>query len=155
MKRYGLWILIGIVLAVGISFTNYTMQYTRTETSVETQPQSEAYARLQELDQQIRKNHEKDGNASTNFRKAAAETERKLWQAELDYILNILKERLPAQEWESLIDEQNQWMIDINRENISVSGELEHQISLAESTRERAYDLTDLYADILSEEEGK
>ncbi len=155
MKRYGLWILIGIVLAVGISFTNYTMQYTRTGASVETQPQSEAYARLQELDQQIRKNHEKDGNASTNFRKAAAETERKLWQAELDYILNILKERLPAQEWESLIDEQNQWMIDINRENISVSGELEHQISLAESTRERAYDLTDLYADILSEEEGK
>jgi len=155
MKRYGLWILIGIVLAVGISFTSYTMQYTRTEASVETQPQSEAYVRLQELDQQIRKNHEKDGNASTNSRKAAAETERKLWQSEIDYILNSLKERLPEQEWESLIDEQNQWMIDINRENISVSGELEHQISLAESTRERAYDLTELYADILSEEEGK
>lgn len=152
-----------LILAVGMCFTSYTTRYTQTEAeaSMEMQ-QTEAvvYTRLQELDQQIEKNHENDDNSTANARRAAAETERKLWQSELDRILDILKKRLPEEDWQKLAAEQNKWLVTreekvaptLTRKS-STMEELEHQQSLAESTRERAYELADTYSEWLIETE--
>lgn len=166
-----LYIPVMLILAAGMCFTGYTTRYTRTESAAqeiqaeaflaEGQTESAVYTRLQELDEQIAENHEKDENATANARRAAAETERKLWQNELDRILEILKERLPAEDWQKLAAEQNKWLV--TREGEAASGaarkssgtmeELEHQLSLAESTRARAYELADTYSRWLTEAE--
>lgn len=163
----GLYLPIGLILAAGICFTSYTTQYTRTEAVTETsarlqQTEQAVYTRLQELDQQIEKNHENDKSSTTNARRAAAETERKLWQTELDRILDRLKERLPDEDWQRLAAEQNKWLITREEQavpaaarNSSTMEELEHQISLAESTRERAYELAETYSQWLTETESE
>lgn len=167
-----LYLPIGFILAAGICFTSYTTQYTRTEAPTEAlteaaekvQPTEQAvYTRLQELDQQIEKNHENDKNSTANARRAAAETERKLWQAELDRILEHLKERLSAEDWQKLAAEQNKWLVTREEQAVPVTArnssstmeELGHQISLAESTRARAYELADTYSEWLAEAESE
>lgn len=163
---------IGLILATGICFTSYTTQYTRTEAPMGAlteaaanmqQTEQAVYTRLQELDQQIEKNHENDKSATANARRAAAETERKLWQAELDRILDRLEERLSDQDWQKLAAEQNKWLITreeqaapaTTRNSSSTMEELEHQISLSESTRARAYELADTYSEWLTEEDAE
>jgi len=178
MKLNRLWIPILLILAAGACFTSYTRQYIRTEvvadseitayseaaaysnmvTDSETAAEPEVYTRLRELDEQIAENHAKDTEASANARKAAAETERRLWQAELDRMLTVLEEELPKEEWNRLAVEQSQWFLTREdhvgeaSENRSSSTlrEIDHQISLTESTRDRVYKLAEEYQEILS-----
>lgn len=152
-----------VVLAVGMGFTSYTTRYVQAEsTAVVEESEPAINARLQELDQQIEKNHENDSSATANALRATAETERKLWQAEVDRMLDILKERLSDEEWQRLIADQNRWLVEREEQAAAASArsgstaleELEHQRSLADSTRERAYRLAEDYSPWLSEDEA-
>lgn len=116
---------------------------------------------LQDLDEQIAKSHTGDQDTTTNSMKAAAENERKLWDAQLDKFLDKLEQKLPSEEKEQLFLAQREWMRD--RENTAVtvsqkqSGgalqELEYNLSIKATTRTRAYELAKQYEEILSEAE--
>ncbi len=163
MKLNRLWVPIVFILAAGACFTSYTRQYTRTEPAAysEATSEPEVYIRLRELDEQIAENHAKDTEASANARKAAAETERRLWQAELDRMLAVLEEKLPQEEWNRLAAEQSQWFLmredragEVSeKRSSSTLREIDHQISLTENTRARVYKLAEEYQEILSEAE--
>lgn len=122
---------------------------------------SKAMQDLQDLDEQIARSHTGDQDTTTNSMKAAAENERKLWDAQLDKILDKLEQKLPAEEKEQLFSAQREWMRD--RENTAVtvsqkqSGgalqELEYNLSIKATTRTRAYELAKQYEEILSEAE--
>lgn len=116
--------------------------------------------RLQDLDAQLEKGRSASTD-TTNSLKAASEQELRLWETELDRILAALEKRLSDEETEALFKEQKEWFRD--RENTAVdvskrkSGstleEVEYNVSLADSTRARAYELAEQYADILTEAE--
>lgn len=122
---------------------------------------SRAMQDLQDLDEQIARSHTGDQDTTTNSMKAAAENERKLWDAQLDKFLDKLEQKLPAEEKEQLFSAQREWMRD--RENTAVtvsqkqSGgalqELEYNLSIKATTRTRAYELAKQYEEILSEAE--
>ncbi|MDO5406148.1 MAG: lysozyme inhibitor LprI family protein [Eubacteriales bacterium] len=115
--------------------------------------------RLEELDAQIEKKRAASDDTTANYLKTAAENERKLWDAELNRIIDKLEEQFSAEEKEAFFKEQKEWIRD--RENTAVtvskkqSGsameEVEYNISLAETTRARAYELAELYGSVLSE----
>lgn len=178
MKARGIWIAIGLILVVGIASTIYTRQYissaSRTapagtamksagpeEAEEETVPA--AVLRLQELDQEIEKNHSRETEGITaNSRKAAADSERKLWEKELERILDVLDKKLDGQEKEKLFSCQKEWIrtresiaVDASKKQIgSTLEELEYNVSMAETTRARAYELSQIYADLLEGEAG-
>lgn len=122
-----------------------------------------ALLRLQDLDKQIEKNHAGEADATANARKAAADNELRLWEAELSRILDSLEEVLDEPQKTELMNSQKQWLID--RENQAASAskkqigstleELEYTIALADATRERAYELVSEYAPYLEEAENQ
>jgi len=126
---------------------------------METEPENRYRNRLEELDAQIAKNHAASGDTTANSLKAAAENERKLWEAELNRILDALEQQFSAEQEDELFKEQKEWIRE--RENTAVavskkqSGsameEVEYNISLAETTRTRAYELAEQYASVLAE----
>ncbi len=160
MKSNVLWVPVCLILLAGLCFTSYTRKYTvsQTEATVETEAEPASYARLRDLDRQIEKNHENEKTATANSRRASAESERKLWQGEVDRMLEILKKQLPGEEWERLAADQNQWYITRGDQTApmarktagSAMEDLDRQISLAEGTRERAYYLAKTYDEQLS-----
>ncbi|MCI6886983.1 MAG: DUF1311 domain-containing protein [Lachnospiraceae bacterium] len=113
--------------------------------------------RLKDLDARIEKEHASSGD-TTNSLKAAAEQERKLWETELNRILKALEERISDEDMKTLFKEQKEWMRE--RENIAVESskkkngsaleEVEYNVSLADTTRERAYELAEQYAAVLT-----
>ncbi|MDD3252315.1 MAG: DUF1311 domain-containing protein [Lachnospiraceae bacterium] len=117
--------------------------------------------RLQELDDQIARNHASEQDTTTNSMKATAQSERKLWESEVERILKLLSEQLGAEERDSLFQQQKEWIRE--RESIAVTAsqkqsgsaleELEYNLSLKDMTRERAYELETQYHDILMEAE--
>lgn len=116
---------------------------------------------LVELDEQIAKSHTGDQDTTTNSLKAAAETERKLWDAQLAKFLDKLEQKLPAEEKDKLFSEQKDWLRERENEALAVSKkqsggalqELEYNLSLKETTRARVYGLAVEYEEILSEAE--
>lgn len=116
--------------------------------------------RLQDLDAQLVKGHSISAD-TTNSLKAASEQKLGLWETELDRILDALEKRLSNEETEALFKEQKEWFRD--REDAAVSAskrksgstleEVEYNVSLADSTRARAYELAEKYAEILTEAE--
>lgn len=121
---------------------------------------ADATVRLKELDEQIEKSHQSGQDTTTNSLKATAESERKLWEAELKQILDTLEDELPDDEKEALFQEQKLWIQDREKQAVddskkqsgSALEELEYNISLRDSTRLRAYELAERYAEILSAE---
>ena len=117
--------------------------------------------RLEDLDEQIAKSQSKKAGDTTNSQKAASETERKLWEAELSRFLDVLETRLDKEEKDALMKEQNEWIRQrenkaleaSGKQNNSVRQELEYNISMADSTRTRVYQLAQEYGEILSEAE--
>lgn len=123
-------------------------------------PDEQSYQiRLAELDSQIAKNRRRSGEATANTLKAAAENERKLWETELERILDSLEQQFSPEEKEALFLEQKEWIRD--RENTAVTAskkqsgsaieEVEYNRSLAETTRARVYALAEQYEDVLAE----
>lgn len=118
-------------------------------------------ARLKELDDQIAKNQSRKSGDTANSQKAASETERKLWEAELSRCLDVLEAKLDKEEKDALMKEQNEWIRQRENKALEVSGklnssvrqELEYNNSMAESTRARVYELAQEYGEILSEAE--
>ncbi len=118
-------------------------------------------ARLKELDDQIAKNQSRKSGDTANFQKAASETERKLWEAELSRCLDVLETKLDKEEKDALMKEQNEWIRQRENKALEMSGklnssvrqELEYNNSMAESTRARVYELAQEYGEILSEAE--
>lgn len=117
--------------------------------------------RLEDLDEQIAKSQSQKAGDTTNSQKAASETERKLWEAELSRFLDVLETRLDKEEKDALMKEQNEWIRQrenkaleaSGKQNNSVRQELEYNISMADSTRTRVYQLAQEYGEILSEAE--
>ncbi len=117
--------------------------------------------RLNDLDEQIAKSQSQKAGDTTNSQKAASETERKLWEAELSQFLDVLEAKLEKEEKDALMKEQNEWIRQrentaleaSGKQNSSVRQELEYNISMAESTRIRVYELAQEYREILSEAE--
>lgn len=130
------------------------------ETGSETRS-STVTSRLQELDQQIAISQEEQAGNTANSRKAASETERKLWESELSRFLDILEEKLDKEAKDALMKEQNEWIRKRESKALEASGkqsssvmqELEYNTSMAESARSRVYELAQEYEELLSEAE--
>lgn len=122
---------------------------------------SSALLRLQDLDKQIEKNHAGEADATANARKASADNELRLWESEISRILETLAGVLDEEQKTELMSAQKQWMIDRDSAAAAASKkqigstleELEYTIALADSARERAYELVSVYAAYLDEAE--
>ncbi len=123
--------------------------------------ESVIFVRLRELDEQIEKNRAENQDTTSNALRAAAETERKLWEAELSRYLGVLEDHLERDVWNALMKEQNEWVrrreadsLDASRKQASSTlQELEYNLSMKEITRARVYELAEEYKTILSEAE--
>lgn len=122
---------------------------------------TEVKVRLQELDEQIERNHAGGQDSTTNSLKAAAESERKLWETEMERILGILSERLTEPELEQLRQQQKDWLRNRESQAVALSqktggsalAELEYNLAQKDLTRDRAYELEAQYHDTLKEAE--
>ncbi|GEM_PF-1830754 len=119
-------------------------------------PESTDYrTRLEALDQELDKNHETEQRSTTGYAaKARLENELKLWQAELDQILDILEDILAGPELDELLKDQQTWLRTRESRALTASGrqqknaseELEYTRSQLTDTRSRAYELAEEYA---------
>lgn len=114
--------------------------------------------RLEELDIRIEKNRSADADGTSNYQaKARAESELKLWETELDGILETLEDILGEEAWQELQADQREWKIQrelraldaARNQNATALESVEYTASLTADTRARAYELVDLYADKL------
>lgn len=114
--------------------------------------------RLEELDAQIAKNRATDSENTANYSmKARAESSQKLWETELEGITEALKLQLTADEQEAFIGAQREWYRERDAKAIEASKkqsgssleEIEYTVSIAESTRARAYELVKEYEAVL------
>ena len=118
-------------------------------------------AQLAELDDQAEKRRNVSADSSANALKAAAESERKIWESKMQSILEILEQQLSGDEKTAFFTEQRSWVRD--RESTAVANskkqsgsmleELEYIRSLRDLTRERVYALAEQYESILDETE--
>lgn len=114
-------------------------------------------AQLAELDAQAEERRNAAADGSANTQKAAAETERKIWENKMQSILEILEQQLSGDEKTAFFTEQRSWVRD--RESTAVANskkqsgstleELEYIRSLRDLTRERVYALAKQYETIL------
>lgn len=117
--------------------------------------------RLEELDRQIEKKRSSKQDATANSAKAVAESERKLWENELNQLLSGLRSHMSPDTWDAFMKDQNEWIRSreamaveaLSGNSGSVMKELEYTRSLTEITRDRAYELAEEYHDVLSETE--
>lgn len=118
-------------------------------------------AQLAELDDQAEKRRSVSADSSANALKAAAESERKLWESKMQSILETLEQQLSGDEKTAFFTEQRSWVRD--RESTAVANskkqsgsaleELEYIRSLCDLPRERVYDLAGRYETILDKTE--
>ena len=179
MRAKGVWIYLCLVLCVGFFSTSLVKRRTENESGIElaalregqdnaflseedeveesqeAELSNSALTRLRELDDRIVQNRAKESAVSVNSRKAVLENERRLWEGEVQNILNTLKEQLSADQQDELMLSQKEWMKERESQAIAASRkqsgtsmeELDYSMVLAEMTRERAYDLADGYGD--------
>ena len=133
------------------------------EVEEESQPGTKTgiLAQLAELDDQAEKRRSVSADSSANALKAAAESERKLWESKMQSILETLEQQLSGDEKTAFFTEQRSWVRD--RESTAVANskkqsgsaleELEYIRSLCDLTRERVYDLAGRYETILDKTE--
>lgn len=114
--------------------------------------------RLEELDAQIQKSRENQSASNINASaKNAASSELKLWDNELNLIYNEIMDRLNETQASALVKEEREWIKERDRmaaeaAKASSGGSLEsveYTVSLAETTRMRAYELVDTYEYLL------
>lgn len=116
--------------------------------------------RLLDLDSQIQKSRESQTvSGISSSAKTAAASELKLWDSELNTIYNDILEKLDQERSEKLVEDHRAWMK--TRDGLAMeaaknsqggsSESVEYTVSLTESTRQRAYELIEIYADELAE----
>lgn len=109
--------------------------------------------RLDELDLQIQRIRSEETESTTYSMKTAADNELKLWDSELNNIYNDILTHLDEEETKQLVAEEREWMkirddraVEAAKKSAGGTLEgLEYTASLAESTRQRAYELADRY----------
>lgn len=109
--------------------------------------------RLEELDMQIKKMWEESGNSNTYSMKALADKELKLWNRAQTEIYTAVSDGLDGEARQALEDSQQVWIksrdAKAEEDSQKYSGgsleELEYTMSLAASTKARAYELVDGY----------
>jgi uncharacterized protein YecT (DUF1311 family) len=112
---------------------------------------------LVSLDEQIKKIREESGDSNTYSMKALADKELKLWNMEQNTIYDTIAQALSDEERESLESSQQNWVKTRDSKAVDAAKKfsggrlegLEYTASLAESTRERAYELVKEYSDVL------
>ncbi len=104
--------------------------------------------RLANLDSQIQRMRAESQDETAYSRRAAAETEYRLWDNELNYIYGVLREQLSAEDEASLVREERDWLS--QREAKAVEADQNggpdsagYAVTMAAMTRERAYELAD------------
>lgn len=121
---------------------------------------NETIDRLTELDQQIEL--ERAGRtAGANASKAGADSECKLWEAEIERMLTQLESELTDEEMDQLFQKQKEWAQNREKQADAASQkqsstslqELAYYTALTESTRARAYELAGTYGELLNETE--
>lgn len=113
--------------------------------------------RLEELDRQIQQMRDSQVESTAYSIKSLAETERKLWETELNNIYTQIMGTLNGDEQQALARNQRQWMNDRDAQAEktapkSSGGSIEsaeYTASLAASTRQRVYDLLESYQNYL------
>ena len=113
---------------------------------------------LKELDTQIKKMREDSAASNTYSMNALADKELMLWNREQNTIYEAISESLPEDSKRKLEASQQSWIKDrdmkaeeaVKKNSGGSLEELEFTASLAESTRERAYDLITEYEEFLS-----
>lgn len=125
--------------------------------TVEHLTSDEYLARFQDLDDEIAA-HAKDTDTSSNYSvKARTENERKLWETELDRVVDDLSSRMSDGDREALILAQRDWYRTreataterSSKQSGSALAELEYNSSIVASTRDRTFELVQTYKDIL------
>ena len=114
-------------------------------------------SQLAKLDEQAQSRREAAAEGSANAMKAAADSERKIWENKLQGILEVLEQQLSGEEKNSFFTEQRSWVRDrestavsnSKRQNGSALEELEYIRSLRDITREWVYELAERYETIL------
>lgn len=109
--------------------------------------------RLEELDVQIKKMWEESGDSNTYSMKALADKELKLWNRAQTEIYTAVSDGLDGEARQALEDSQQAWIksrdAKAEEDSQKYSGgsleELEYTMSLAASTKARAYELVDGY----------
>ncbi len=121
--------------------------------------------RLQELDARINRTRgggdtaEARNSANTGVTKTQASDELRLWDSELSVIYNELLSRLGDEQSETLVSDQREWLksrdaaaVEAAKSSAGGSQEsVEYTLSMASSTRDRAYKLVSLYENVLME----
>ncbi len=119
--------------------------------------QNAILARLEELDSLIARNRARETDMTANSQKAAAENEWKLWEAEMQRIIENMKEALDPGQTDSLMRQQREWIRDRESQAVASSKkqmgssmeEVSYNRALAELTRERVYELAEVYGGLL------
>lgn len=153
----------GSEISVQADFGNAADGVGMTTEKEETQTETKngIMVQLAELDAQTEARRIFSSDSSANAMKAAAESERKIWENKLQRILETLEQRLAGDEKITFFTEQRSWVRD--RESTAVANskkqsgsaleELEYIRSLRDLTRERVYALAERYEKILDEAE--
>lgn len=113
--------------------------------------------KLEALDAQIVQNRAGNKDQTTNTLKATADYELRVWETEVDLILDTLAGQLGSEEYERLLTEQRTWIREREQAAMEASGKhagsalesVEYATSLAEQTRGRVYSLADQYPEQL------
>ena len=116
--------------------------------------------RLAEIDAQIVQYRAKNQGTTANAMKVNAEYELRLWETELDVIVDTVSDELPPESSETFMNEQKVWLRDrevqamdaSRRHEGSALESVEYTVSLAEQTRSRVYSLAREYQQILEAE---
>lgn len=109
--------------------------------------------RLSELDLQIKRMREDSADSSTYAMKIMFEKELQLWDAELNSVYNIIIEQLDEEQKSDLIQDEREWMKVRDAKAAEAAKKysggslegVEYSASLAETTRQRTYELVGLY----------
>lgn len=117
--------------------------------------------KLKEIDILVQNMQESEAGSNTDSLKKVADYEYRLWDSELNLIYRSILEGMTKEEAENLKTEEREWIQ--NRDSAATKAasrykggtmeSLEYTASLADSTRNRAYELLDVYEDYLKQEE--
>ena len=116
--------------------------------------------RLEELDAQIEKSRESllDSSKAHSVQNVVS-SELKLWDNELNAIYNAILEQLDEDSTQALVTEERAWMRERDEKAVEAAKQsgggsmesVEYTASLAASTRERSYELLDVYGYVLQQ----
>lgn len=113
--------------------------------------------RLEEIDAQIAQYRMENQDSTSNAMKVNAEYELRLWETEMDLLLDALSSRLNEDKYEDLLQEQREWSKEMESRAVEASRKyagnalesVEYTVSLAAQTRDRVYMIVAGYRQIL------